>query len=1029
MLTSILQWRHPRALLLALLASVAPVSATAVAQGTTSPTSVVISQVYGGGGNSGATYKNDFIELFNPTASSQNLAGYSVQYASSAGTSWQATALPSVTLAPGQFLLVQEGAGAAGTANLPSPDVTGTLNLSATAGKVALVNSTAALTGGCPTTSSTVVDFVGFGSAASCFLGTAPTATLSNTTAAIRTNVCVNYADNSRDFGAASPMPRSSTSTPAAPCSNMGSTISLTAMATPASVYAGSQTLLTVSVSPATMPASTGVAVTADLSSVGGYTAQPFYDDGTHGDATAGDGVYSYALTPSTVGSYTFAVKAQDAQLRTAAGSISLTVQTAQAVTTINAIQATKPSQYVGQTVTTSGIVVGVRASGFYLEVRNPDANPTTPEGLYVYSGSAAKPAFIALGNEVQVTGKISTYPAAALTPDTELGAPTGGALSYSLLSTGNALPTPIQITAAMDSPSGGIYQFTKYEGMRVAIGSVTTTSGTDAYLTEQTETQVSNGQFYGVVTGVPRPFREPGISITDTVYTLPIPSTVPRWDSNPELIEFDSLALGGTALNLTSLSTVAGVTGVMDFSYGAPEILIDASANPTVTGGLSVPVLPVQTAAEYTVATFNMERFYNDVADQDNPGSSVVVVTTEAYQRRLAKVSLAIRTVLNSPDIIGAQEIENINVLTDLANKVNSDTVSAGGVNPQYKAYLFLANDVSGINTGFLVKSTTVDTLNVTQAGLNTTFTNASGQQAILNDRTPLVLHAGIKRAGGADYPVTVIDVHQRSLINVDDPTSTGATVRLKREAQAEFLASLIQQYQAAGEHVITVGDFNSFQFSDGFVDTIGVTKGNPVPANQVIQPPTANLVSPNLVDLDTLLPADQQQSYVESGSAQVLDHVLVTQDLLSTFDHLNFAHIDADFPLVDEDNASLPLRISDHDPGVAYFTAPAVSGAVQLVTTVSVLKSSGGYTETLTITNKGMGTAPRVTVTASTLGAASGATLPASVGDLPAGAAATVTLSFPASAGADHAAIVERFSGTYTGGSFGGSQRAVLP
>ena len=93
-----------------------------------------------------------------------------------------------------------------------------------------------------------------------------------------------------------------------------------------------------------------------------------------------------------------------------------------------------------------------------------------------------------------------------------------------------------------------------------------------------------------------------------------------------------------------------------------------------------------------------------------------------------------------------------------------------------------------------------------------------------MLNDRTPLVLHAGIKRGGGQpDYPVTVISVHQRSLINVDDPTSTGITVRLKREAQAEYLATLIQGYQAAGEQVVTVGDYNAFEFSDGFVDSTG--------------------------------------------------------------------------------------------------------------------------------------------------------------------------------------------------------------
>ncbi len=201
-----------------------------------------------------------------------------------------------------------------------------------------------------------------------------------------------------------------------------------------------------------------------------------------------------------------------------------------------------------------------------------------------------------------------------------------------------------------------------------------------------------------------------------------------------------------------------------------------------------------------------------------------MVKVTTEAYQRRLTKGSLAIRNILNFPDILGVQEIENINVLTDLANKISSDATAAGQADPVYLPYLFLATDGTGINTGMLVKSTRVTTVKAEQFGLNTTFTNAGGSQAVLNDRTPLVVHVGIKRGGGQpDYPVTVISVHQRSLINVDDPTSTGATVRLKREAQAEYLATLIQGYQAAGEHVITVGDYNAFEFSDGFVDVAG--------------------------------------------------------------------------------------------------------------------------------------------------------------------------------------------------------------
>ncbi|PYQ75345.1 MAG: endonuclease/exonuclease/phosphatase, partial [Acidobacteria bacterium] len=112
---------------------------------------VVISQVYGGGGNSGATLKNDFIELFNRGTVAVNVSGWSVQYAATAGTTWQRTNLPPVTVPPGGYLLVQEAAGAGGTTDLPAPDSTGNIAMSATSGKVALVNTTTVLAGsGCP---------------------------------------------------------------------------------------------------------------------------------------------------------------------------------------------------------------------------------------------------------------------------------------------------------------------------------------------------------------------------------------------------------------------------------------------------------------------------------------------------------------------------------------------------------------------------------------------------------------------------------------------------------------------------------------------------------------------------------------------------------------------------------------------------------------------------------------------------------------------------------------------------------------
>jgi DNA/RNA endonuclease G (NUC1) len=171
---------------------------------------VVISQIYGGGGNSGATLKNDFIEIFNPGTTTVSLAGWSVQYASATGTTWQVTAL-SGTIQPGAYALIQEAAGSGGTVSLPTPDASGAIPMAAGAGKVALTSSTTALSGACPT-STAVVDLVSFGTTASdCGFGT--TATLTNTTAALRNDQGCSYTDVlSADFATGAPAPRNSAS-------------------------------------------------------------------------------------------------------------------------------------------------------------------------------------------------------------------------------------------------------------------------------------------------------------------------------------------------------------------------------------------------------------------------------------------------------------------------------------------------------------------------------------------------------------------------------------------------------------------------------------------------------------------------------------------------------------------------------------------------------------------------------------------------------------------------------------------------
>jgi hypothetical protein len=147
------------------------------------PAKVVISQVYGGGGNSGAVLKNDFVELFNEGFVPVAVDGWSVQYASAAGSTWQVTIL-SGTIQPGEYFLVQEALGNGGTQDLPAPDATGTIPMSATTGKVALVASTTALSGACPS-GGPLQDLVGFGST-TCSEGAGAAPTLSNTTSASR---------------------------------------------------------------------------------------------------------------------------------------------------------------------------------------------------------------------------------------------------------------------------------------------------------------------------------------------------------------------------------------------------------------------------------------------------------------------------------------------------------------------------------------------------------------------------------------------------------------------------------------------------------------------------------------------------------------------------------------------------------------------------------------------------------------------------------------------------------------------------
>jgi len=299
------------------------------------PSSIKISQVYGGGGNSGATYSNDFIELFNQSTSPVDVSTWSVQKASATLSNWEVTNLcangGSCIIQPGRYYLVQEAAGTSVTAvPLPTADITGTIAMGAANGKIALVANTTLLTGNCPT-GLAIVDFVGYGGAgaADCAEGTAA-GLASNTTGVVRkANGCIDTNNNANDFAVGGPIPRNSAS-PVNSCGGDPTQMSGVGAGTPENVDPAGALLLTAAVTPATSPASTGLAVTGDLTAIGGSATQQFYDDGTHGDQTAGDNIFSFRTAPPSNAAYgakSIQTTITDAQSRTAHAPITITVQ------------------------------------------------------------------------------------------------------------------------------------------------------------------------------------------------------------------------------------------------------------------------------------------------------------------------------------------------------------------------------------------------------------------------------------------------------------------------------------------------------------------------------------------------------------------------------------------------------------------------------------------------------------------------------------------------------------------------------
>ncbi len=675
-------------------------------------------------------------------------------------------------------------------------------------------------------------------------------------------------------------------------------------------------------------------------------------------------------------------------------------------LTPINQIQGAGLTSPIanGTSVTTEGIVTGIKNNGFFIQSTDAeaDANTSTSEGILVYAGTGLVPASVVVGARVRVTGLVKEFiPSTDLAqpPTTEIEPP----LTISQLSLGNPLPTAIALTAI--NPAGSFNQLENLEHMRISIASMVVVAGTRGFKNEANATGSTNGVFWATLPGAPRPSREPGIDIRDVL--LPeTPLGVPRFDSNPETLRVDSDGLvSAVARDLVSGQVIGAQIGILDYGLRFYTFLPDPGQNPSISARAAATVATPAGAAEFTVASYNMERFFDTVND---PSTSDVALTAAAFANRLIKASQQIRVNLAAPDIVSVVEMENLTTLQAIATKIMAD----GG--PTYTPYLVEGNDPGGIDVGFLVKTgfvvaatprVTVGT--VTQLGLTATYLNpTSNTQDLLNDRPPLVLTATINSATGGSANVTVIVNHLRSFLGINDPID-GPRIRAKRLAQAEFLANLVQTRQSAdaNERIVVLGDFNAYEFNDGLVDTIGTIIGAPTPASLVTLA-GADLVNPNLT---RMIDAAADYSYSFDGFTQSIDHIMVSQGLINNSTARSMVHVkmNADYPEVDRSNYAVgaDTRLSDHDALLLRVTVASLG----VVSTSCVLSSTtasptAGAPVNYRVTMTPANAAGNVTVTTNTAETCSAAVTAGQSNctiSYPAAGAKTINASFAGAAG----------------------------
>jgi len=279
------------------------------------------------------------------------------------------------------------------------------------------------------------------------------------------------------------------------------------------------------------------------------------------------------------------------------------------------------------------------------------------------------------------------------------------------------------------------------------------------------------------------------------------------------------------------------------------------------------------------------MNRLFDDIDD----GNNEKVLSSSNFRKRVADAATRFSEEFGSPHIIALQEVENHNVLRQIA------ALMRHRYQADYRPVLIPGQDLSGINVGFLVHAS-VEIRAVEQLFRESILAYDSSP---LFSRPPLYLEACY-----LERCVALLNLHLRSMRGIN----SSERVARKRLRQAQAVAkwsNQLQQVRSATAFMV-LGDFNALTPADRHVDVAGIIRGSPDNRRARLQSP--DLVNPDLVDLTRLIPSHQRYSYIFRQQAQQLDYMYTTESLAADVDSIAFSRIDYRF----SDHAGLLARFN---------------------------------------------------------------------------------------------------------------------